>query len=223
MTREKKSDHRTFIRRTWYHICRYVMHIILVGYWRLRSWGVENIPQEGAVLVISNHQSLLDPPIVGCPSRRRMNFLARKTLFRFSFFGWLIDSVGAIPLNRDGMGIEGIKESLRRLKQGEILCVFPEGTRSEDGSLRALKPGFFGLAKKTKAAILVTVIDGAYQAWPRNKSLPRPGRVHVFYDKPISYEDYKDQTEEEFLERIANRMEECLAIIRTHPDFDRAE
>ncbi|HOU36076.1 MAG TPA: lysophospholipid acyltransferase family protein, partial [Candidatus Omnitrophota bacterium] len=82
--------------------------------------------------MVSNHQSHLDPPLVGCGCRRQMNFLARNTLFRSPLFAKLISSVNAIPIDREGGGLAGLKETLRRLKRGEMVLVFPEGTRTPD-------------------------------------------------------------------------------------------
>ena len=124
---------RSFIGRAWYEFCKTLVRIGLTVVYRVRYSGRENIPSQGPVLVVSNHLSYLDPPLVGAGVPRQMNFLARKTLFRFGPFGWLIHSVNAIPLDTQGTAFGGIKETLRRLKWGEMVVVFPEGGRSWDG------------------------------------------------------------------------------------------
>ena len=103
-----------------------------------------------------------------------MNYLARETLFRFAPLGWLIHSLDAIPIDRDGLGLNGIKESLRRLKRGEMVLIFPEGTRTRDGEMAPFRPGFTVLAARSKAWILPVAIEGAFDAWPRSRKLPRP-------------------------------------------------
>ena len=147
-----------------------MVRLMAVASFRFRSFGSRNMPPEGPVLVCSNHQSHLDPVLVGMVFGRRLNFIARKSLFKFALLRWLIQFLDAIPINRDGMGLEGIKESIRRLRRGEVVLIFPEGTRTTDGELAQLKPGFCALTRRTKAALLPVAIDGAYQAWPRNSS-----------------------------------------------------
>ena len=116
----------------------YLTGILAYG---VRYSGRANIPKTGAVLVVSNHQSHLDPTLVGAGCDRRMNYLARETLFHFAPLRWLIRSLDAIPIDRDGLGLNGIKESLRRLKRGEMVLIFPEGTRTRDGDVAPFRPG----------------------------------------------------------------------------------
>ena len=99
--------------------------------------GRETLPEEGALLVCCNHQSHFDPVVVGLARDRRLNFLARDKLFALAPFRWLIQSLDAIPIDREGVGLAGIKETLKRLKRGEMVVVFPEGTRTDDGSVEA--------------------------------------------------------------------------------------
>ena len=165
--------------------------------YRVRYYGRENIPAAGGVLVVSNHQSHFDPPLVGIGCPRRMNYVARETLFRFAPFGWLIHSVGAIPIDREGIGLGGIKESLRRLKRGEMVLIFPEGTRSRDGEIAPFRPGFTALAVRSGAAILPVAIDGAFQVWPRWRKFPGRGRIRVRYGVPITPAEIAGRDERE--------------------------
>ena len=143
-------------------------------------------PESGGVLVVSNHQSHLDPILVGLACNRRLNYVARDTLFGFAPFRWLINSLDAIPIDREGMGLSGIKESLRRLKAGEMLLIFPEGTRTPDGNVGQLKPGFLALARRSKVPILPLAIEGGYESWPRRNLLPGPAVIHVRFGAAIS-------------------------------------
>ena len=145
---------RPLISRLWYEFLRAGINLGGSLAFGLRYSGRENIPRSGAVLVVSNHQSHFDPPLIGAGCPRRLNYLARETLFRFAPFRWLIKSLDAIPIDRDGLGLNGIKESLRRLKRGEMVLIFPEGTRTNDGEVVAFRPGFTVLAARTKAWIL---------------------------------------------------------------------
>jgi 1-acyl-sn-glycerol-3-phosphate acyltransferase len=162
------------LSRLWYKFFRMILQIIAVLMFQVRHSGKKNIPAEGGVLVVSNHQSHLDPPLVGMGIVRHMNYLARLSLFKFGPFGNLIKSLNAIPIDRDGIGLSGIKESLKRLKRGEMVLIFPEGTRSPDGEIKPFRPGFTSLATRSHAAILPVAIDGAFKCWPKNQKLSPP-------------------------------------------------
>ena len=141
---------RSLPARMYYDAFRFIIRLALVPIFGFRCFGRHKVPRDGAILVCANHQSVLDPPVIGCVFDRRLNYLARRTLFRFAPFRWLIRSLDAIPIERDGMGMAGLKESLRRLKRGEGVIIFPEGTRSHDGEVAPLKPGFCVLARRVE-------------------------------------------------------------------------
>jgi 1-acyl-sn-glycerol-3-phosphate acyltransferase len=210
---------RLTIRRLWYEFLRFPLQILATVTCRVRYWGMKNIPREGGVLVVSNHQSHLDPPLVGLACPRPMNYLARETLFRFAPFRWLILSINAIPIDREGLGLGGIKEALKRLKRGEMVLIFPEGTRTLDGKIGRFRPGFTTLAVRSQATILPVAIEGAYQCWPRSQKLPWPGIIHLRYGRPLKPEDYASLNEGDLLQLIEFRVHECSAQLRRHPDF----
>ena len=205
---------RSLRSRLWYDFLRYLLRVGAVLIYRIRFTGRENIPLTGGVLLVSNHQSHLDPPLVGIGVTRRMNFLARQSLFHFAPFRWLINSLDAIPLDREGIGISGMKESLRRLKRGEMLMIFPEGTRSHDGRIGRFMPGFTALAVRSGAAIQPAAIDGAFQAWPRSRTFPRLGRIRVHYGRPILPDEIAALDEKELLAEVKRRVDECFARCR---------
>jgi 1-acyl-sn-glycerol-3-phosphate acyltransferase len=207
---------RPLASRLWYLLLQSILQLLGVGYFRVRYWGRKNIPRTGGVLVVSNHQSHFDPPLVGMGCPRRMNYLARDTLFRFPPFRWLIRSLDAIPIDRDGLGLNGLKESLRRLKRGEMVLIFPEGTRSRDGEIAAFRPGFTVLASRSGAAILPAAVEGAYAAWPRSQKFPRPGTIHVRYGEPILPEQIRGRDERELLEEVERRVRLCHEQLRQH-------
>ena len=118
-------SNRSLPNRLWYQVLRWLICLTSSVVFGVRYFGRGNIPKRGPVLVVSNHQSHFDPPLIGSGCWRRMNYLARESLFRFAAFGWLIRSLDAIPIDRDGLGLKGIKESLRRLKRGRNGAHFP--------------------------------------------------------------------------------------------------
>ena len=167
-------------------------------FYGMRHYGQNNLPESGGVVVICNHQSHFDPPLLAVGLRRRLNFLARKSLFKFKPFAWLIDMLDAIPLEINGIGFAGIKESLKRLRNGEIILVFPEGERSWDGKIAPFRQGSLVLAQRTKSAIFPVALCGCYEAFPRTRKYPKLwGRIRVVHGKPLLYEEIKDLTEEE--------------------------
>jgi 1-acyl-sn-glycerol-3-phosphate acyltransferase len=200
---------RTVLNRAWYQLLQRLLQLLAVLVYGVRHWGRENIPGSGGVLVISNHQSHLDPILVGIGCPRLLNYVARTTLFSFAPFAWLIGSVGAFPIDREGMGLGGIKESLKRLKRGEMVLIFPEGRRTGDGAVAPFRPGFTTLAVRSGAAILPVAIEGAFQAWPRWRKFPGRGRVRVCYGAPILPAEFAGRDERELLAEVERRVHAC--------------
>lgn len=133
---------------------------LLVGTLRgMEIRGAENIPPRGAALIASNHVAYFDPPLIGSASPREFYYMAKKELFENSLLGWLIDKYNAIPISRGGFDREGIEKAGEILKRGNALLVFPEGTRSRDGSLKEPKLGVAKLALETGAPIVPACID----------------------------------------------------------------
>ncbi len=200
---------RTLAKRCGYSLLYVLSRLFGVLFYRLRLAGQENEPLTGGGLVCANHQSFLDPILVGITFRRRLNFLARETLFKVPLFGTLIRFLDAIPLDLNGSGLGGLKETLRRLKDEEFVLIFPEGTRTRDGEMLPLKPGFCGVARRGKVPLIPVGIDGAYQAWPRHAKLPRLGRISIVMGVPISPEEVSQMTDEELVIELERRIKKC--------------
>jgi len=186
-----------------------------MAFFRVRSYGRENIPQNGPFLMISNHQSYLDPMLCGCPIKRQVAFLARESLFRHWFFGRVLRSVGAIPVKLGEADISAMRKVIDVLKHGKGVCLYPEGTRTADGRITPFKPGFGLLCRRGRAAIVPIVIDGAFECWPRHRKLFSPGKISVCYGKPISAEQAKKMGDEKLAQVLTDtlrRMQnECRA------------
>lgn len=185
-----------------YEICRKTCMFILRVFFRLKDQGLEHVPRSGACLVAANHESYLDPPSIGGPIRRHTAYIARAGLFTWRPFAWLIRSLNSIPIREDQGDVAAIKEAIRRLESGQIVLIFPEGSRSPDGSLQEFKRGVSLLLKKAKCPVVPAAIDGAHEAWPR-KGLPRPfRRVRVRYGAPIPYDELMKDGPDGALQRI---------------------
>ncbi|MGC3970117.1 MAG: lysophospholipid acyltransferase family protein [Pirellulales bacterium] len=205
---------RSFAKRAWYAAMRVVVGFVSFGMFRLRCFHRERFPATGGYLLLSNHQSHLDPPLIGSVVPRRINYLARDTLFKNKFFAWLINSLDAIPIDREGLGLSGLKETMKRLKRGEIVLLFPEGTRSPDGEIQPLKPGFSALVQRTGVPIVPIALDGAYDAWPRNSKFPRPGKICIVVGEPISLETAKSLDDRALVALVDERLRACHAEAR---------
>jgi len=205
---------RSILSRLWYELLCRLLQLIAVLAYGIRFSGRENIPATGGVLVVSNHQSHLDPPMVGIGSPRRLNFLARESLFHFAPFRKLLQSLEVIPLDMEGKGISGMKESLRRLKRGEPLMIFPEGSRTHDGRIAPFMPGFTALAVRSGAAILPAAIDGAFQAWPRHHLFPRLGKISVHFGAPLTPDEIAALDDRALLAEVERRVHDCFAQCR---------
>ena len=196
--------------RLWMAVLMFVCRVGTVAFLKIRCHRCENLPRTGPGMVLSNHQSYLDPiaAAVACP--RRMSAVARQTLFRFALFRWLIDSLGAFPLDQDGSGLSGVKQWLKHLRQGELMLIYPEGARTFDGQLLPLKPGFAAVARRARVPLVPLAIDGALQAWPRWQLLPGGGVIQVQFGPPIQPDDLDGLSDEQLAAEAARRMQDCL-------------
>jgi 1-acyl-sn-glycerol-3-phosphate acyltransferase len=189
----------------WYSILRCACWAIATLVFGYRSFGREHVPVSGPVLVVSNHQSNLDPVLVGLAMSRQLKYLARHGLF-FWPFSWLIRSLGAVRLDRKAGGIGGIKATLKLLRENEAVLVFPEGTRTHDGALEPLMPGFCAIARRSGATIVPVTIDGAFAALPRGSAFPRPARITVVVCSPITPQQFGQLSDQELVELTTARI-----------------
>lgn len=146
------------------------------------------VPATGPVLIVSNHVSVLDPPLVGSSAPRPLFFMAKEELFRIPLFGRLIRALNARPVRRDGSDMRALKAALALLREGRAILVFPEGTRGEEGQpLREGKPGVGMLAVLSGAPVVPVYVSGSGYALPRGRALPRPAKVRVTFGPPLIF------------------------------------
>ena len=194
----------------WYHSVRYFCAILATVFMRWRATGQGNVPETGGALLVANHVSFLDVVFLGIPLRRPLNYVARSTLF-VPILGPFIRSVGAFPIQREGMGASGMKETLRRLRAGGIVTLFPEGTRSHDGRLGTLKPGIAVLVARVGVPVVPAAVAGMFEIWPRSRMFPVPHPIRIHYGRPIYPDELAGLDTEAITALIRDRMEESFS------------
>jgi 1-acyl-sn-glycerol-3-phosphate acyltransferase len=199
---------------------------ILRLYFRARYFNPENVPRAGPVILASNHASYLDPPLVGCGLPRQVAMLARDSLFRFPVMGTVLRSWGTVPVDRDGGGAAGLRIILDRLMQGNAILLFPEGTRTNDGAIRAARSGIGLIVIKSSAPIVPVRVFGTFESYGRHIRFPRPHPVAVKYGVPIDFSVLREETAtcsksrlKEIYQEIANQV--MLAIGSLKPFEDK--
>lgn len=166
----------------WYSFNYSIYNCLYTFFFSLRKQGWRNVPENGPVILVANHQSFLDPIAIGLAARRKLCYLARKSLFKKPLLDRYLRSVGCCPVDLEGVALDGIRSSLELLKSGSAILVFPEGTRSETGKLQELKPGIQLLIRKSKAVVVPVGIVGAHEALPRNQLLPNLSPIFMTGD-----------------------------------------
>jgi 1-acyl-sn-glycerol-3-phosphate acyltransferase len=169
-----------------YAILKPIVVLLMRLLFRLEAHGTEHIPRTGALLLVANHSSVLDPPLVGSVAPRPLTYLAKAELFDIPLFGALIRGVNARPLRRDGADAGALRTALKVLDEGGALLVFPEGTRGPEGTLREPKGGAAMLAVLSGAHVVPAYIKGSGAAWPKGRTLPRPAKVVVTFGPPLT-------------------------------------
>ena len=194
--------------RCGYAIPRLLAQFFLTFLFRGRVFGTQRVPRTGGVLLVSNHQSFLDPILATLALPRECHYMARDTLFRNPLLRRLIQSLNAFPIRRATADLTAIKETLRRLKAGALVVTFPEGTRTLDGSIGPMHPGVVLLARKAGVPLVPAVILGAFQAWPRHARLPHPHPIVVAYGEPIAADELARLEDEACIRLVRERIAE---------------
>lgn len=202
------------LKAVWFWHGRWICRVFCILFFRVRSYGRENVPDKGAFILVSNHQSYLDPIFCVGPLKRPSGFVARDSLFSNWFFSLLISSMNTMPVKLGEADISAMRKIIGKLKKGEGVCLFPEGTRTHDGKIAPLKPGFGLLCRRGGAAVVPVVIDGAFECWPRYKKLFSPGPISVCYGKPISAEQAKKMGDKKLAELLTDTLRQMQTNCR---------
>lgn len=181
-----------------YYICKYVLlGPLLRLMFRPRIEGLEHIPDDGAALVAGNHLSFTDHFLMPAMLRRRITFLAKSEYFtgpglKGRLTAAFFHSVGQIPVDRSGKGAgqAAVDEGLRVLRKGELLGIYPEGTRSHDGRLYKGRVGVAAMALHGQVPVVPCAMVGTFELQPPGRRFPRPGRVTIRFGEPLDFSRY---------------------------------
>jgi len=200
--------------RLYYRVCRFACQWFYVLGFHGRVFGVQRVPRTGGVLLACNHQSYLDPVLVTLALPREGNYMARVSLFRHAVFRRLIVSLNAFPIKPGKADVSAIKEALRRLRDGRLVVAFPEGTRSADGRIGPFHAGVAAIAMRARVPIVPTLVEGAFEAWPRTRKLPRPAPIWVEYGEPVFPANRPGMTAEQLAEELTCRLRSMQSALR---------
>lgn len=188
-----------------YNLLDSILGLLFRIVFRLRVVGLENIPVSGGAIIASNHISNFDPPLLGVAANRPLHFMAKKELFANPVFAWVITKLNAFPVQRGTADRVAIRKALSVLEQGQVLGIFPEGTRSKTGALGSPEPGVALIAAKSGAPIVPAAIIGTNQV---GKSL-LPPRFTVIFGLPIY--PLEGKSDKEQLEQLSKQMMDAIS------------
>lgn len=182
---------------------------------KLEAYGIENIPLQSGVLLVSNHVSLPDPVIIGSAVNRELHFMARHDAFRIPGLRWLITALNAYPVHRGEADRTALKHTLSLLKMGKAVLIFPEGTRSVDGVLGKPLGGASFIVYRANVPIIPVFLKGSEQMMPRNAKWLRPANLSVTFGPPIDFtEILKIADKREAQRRIGEQIMKSISNLR---------
>jgi 1-acyl-sn-glycerol-3-phosphate acyltransferase len=194
-----------------YHLSRIVGRL----FFRLRVVHRERMLQTGPVILAMNHQSYLDPPLAGITCDRAVYFLARRTLLDVPLVGRLLPKLNVIPVNQEGIDRSALRALIRVLKAGNAALVFPEGSRTVDGSLQPAEPGLGLVIAKTLAPVVPMRIFGAHEALPRGGGGLHFVPITIVIGEPILFTAGDLNTPaKDLYKRLSQRVMDAIAALR---------
>ena len=210
--------------RLYYHLLHVLLRPSLSSIFKFQVFGAENVPSSGGVLLMTNHASYVDPIFIGAAVDRNLYYMARSTLFKPGLVEWILLKLNAFSVHQGTPDRKAIRRSLQILTDGELLNIFPEGTRSRDGvTLGKALPGIGYIAHKTAAPVVPVYLSGTQNVLPRRASMLKPAKVTLSFGKPLDMERYRkhkssreiyDEIGEEIMAKIAELRDELYRTMR---------
>ena len=181
---------------------------------RLEAQGVNHIPREGGVLLVSNHVSFLDPVIVGSAANREVHYMARSNAFDIPGLGKLITVYNAYPVNRGAPDLGALRKTISLLKDGNAVLIFPEGTRSIDGTLGKARDGACFIAHRAGVPTIPVFHSGAERVLPRNSKRLRRAKLRVTFGEVLELTTEGFETRREMYQHMGNQIMEAISDLR---------
>jgi len=197
-----------------YSVFKFIGKILFMLFWKFEVQGIENVPKKGPLIIASNHTSNLDPLLLGIAMNRKMHFIAKKEVFESFIGNFVCRKLNAFPVDREKTDIKALKNTLQILQDGEVLGIFPEGSRSSDGELQDFKLGIIRIAIKTGAPILPAGIIGAHKVYPQNSKFPVffKHKIIVRFGSPKSLENQRNKDKNYQNESLTMLSEQIRAL-----------
>ncbi len=205
-----------------YRIMQLLIILVSKVYFRLTSDGHEQIPKTGGVLLVANHCSFLDPPLIGCQVQRVVHYMTKEELLRIPVLGWTLRHLNTIPIRREGIDRKALERAVEVLKRGEVLLVFPEGTRSHDGKIQSPRRGAGMIAAACENITIVPAyIRGSFEAMPPVARFPKPHKVHVSFGEPFHIRHGDDAaSHKERYQQISVLIMDKIRALQEHPSAE---
>jgi 1-acyl-sn-glycerol-3-phosphate acyltransferase len=201
----------TIVYNIFYNLAKLLARVIF----SMRVVNQERMIESGPLLIAVNHSSFFDPPLAGICSKRGVYYLARKTLLKWPFFGPLFPAMNVIPVERDGNDMSALREVIKKVKDGNAVLLFPEGTRSLDGHLQPARAGIGLVIAKTGAPVLPMRIFGAYEAFPKNARHLQLSQITVVIGEPIHFSaDEIAHSSRETYQILSNRVMDAIEALK---------
>ena len=196
----------------WYRVGRVLVRWGVARVVRSKFQGLEHLPRAGPCILVPNHQSVLDPLLLQGGLPRAVDSMTKSTQFARWFFRWILPRIHAFPVRRYRVDPQSVRVLFRRLEEGRVVCVYPEGERSWDGKLQPFRRGTLRVLLRAGVPVIPVGIDGTYRVWPRWASRPRRGfTAHIRIGKPLSFGELRNREDREAaLPRIERILRETL-------------
>jgi len=197
----------------WYSLLRRLAIIIFKVFFAVKIRGKENVPLKGGVILASNHLSYFDPIVLGLLTPRKINFMAKEELFENFLFRLLITKLGAFPVKRERVDKTVYQKVLDLLKKGELLVLFPEGTRSWEGKLGRLQQGTARIALRANVPLVPVIIQGTEKVLPRGKKMIRLAKIEARIGEPLRGKKSKKEDVKTSIERLHKKLENSMRML----------
>ncbi len=212
------------IRIVYHHLAWFLFYLFYRLKYKLRIYGRENIPKKGCFIVAPNHESHLDPPLIGVVFIRPLRYFAKIELFKYPVFSMLIRSMGAVPISPNPRDLKRLFRWTKYFADTkQPFVIFPEGRRTKDGELQPGRPGIGFIVQQTRLPVVPVYIDGTFEALPIGSSWLSPSRITVRIGSPIDFVsklniEPSNKMDKELAQQISNQIMEEIKRLKEETD-----